>query len=119
MEQGEIEALLAQAKKGNQRAFNSLFDTHWEYVYRFLVQRIQNDQLAEEIAIESFAKAFDNIKNFNSNYTFKTWVITIAKNNLIAGPDAPRFNFSKLIISILNFLKRNFKGVKEKYDKCS
>ena len=83
MEQGEIEALLAQAKKGNQRAFNSLFDTHWEYVYRFLVQRIQNDQLAEEIAIESFAKAFDNIKNFNSNYTFKTWVITIAKNNLI------------------------------------
>ena len=49
MERSEIEALLSQAKKGNQRAFNSLFDTHWEYVYRFLVQRIQNDLLAEEI----------------------------------------------------------------------
>ena len=83
MEEGDIEALLRQAKNGNQRAFNSLFDIHWEYVYRFLMQRIQNNQLAEEIAIESFAKAFDNIKNFNSSYTFKTWVITIAKNNLI------------------------------------
>ena len=83
MEEGDIEALLRQAKNGNQRAFNSLFDTYWEYVYRFLVQRIQNNQLAEEIAIDSFAKAFDNIKNFNSNYNFKNWVITIAKNNLI------------------------------------
>ena len=34
-------------------------------------------------------------------------------------PDAPIFNFSKLTILISNFLKRNFNGVKEKYDKCS
>ena len=41
------------------------------------------------------------------------------KNNLIAGPDAPKFNFSKLNIFISNFAKRNWRGVKAKYDKCS
>ena len=43
----------------------------------------------------------------------------LAKNNLIAGPEAPRFNLSKFTIFILNFPKRNLSGVRAKYDKCS
>lgn len=83
MDEQEIKNALSQANKGSQRAFNALFDAHWDYVFRFLFQRTQNEQLADELAIETFAKAFDNIEAYDPQFSFKTWLITIAKNNQI------------------------------------
>lgn len=83
MDEHEIKKALFQAKKGSQRAFNTLFDAHWDYVFRFLFQRTQNELIADELAIETFAKAFDNINAYNTQFSFKTWLITIAKNNQI------------------------------------
>ena len=36
---------------------------------------------AEEIAIESFAKAFDQLDRFDEKLSFNSWLITIAKNH--------------------------------------
>ena len=35
---------------------------------------------AEDIAIETFSKAFDKIATYDPSYEFKTWLITISKN---------------------------------------
>jgi len=83
MDDQEIKNVLSQANMGSQRAFNTLFDSHWDYVFSFLFQRTQNEQLADELAIETFAKAFDNIKTYDAQFSFKTWLITIAKNSQI------------------------------------
>lgn len=69
-----------QAKTGKQTAFNFLLDTYWNEVYAFQLIRVKNEFEAEEITIETFAKAFDKINTFKEEYTFSTWLIAISKN---------------------------------------
>ena len=76
----EIDEAIARAKKNDQKAFNYLLDTFWDYVYGFQLKRTHNENDAEDITIQTFSKAFDKIDTFDENYTFKTWLITISKN---------------------------------------
>ena len=69
-----------RAKQGSQIAFNFLLDYFWKDVYNFQLKRIQNDNDAEDITIQSFSKAFDKIHTFDERFKFKTWLITISKN---------------------------------------
>ena len=76
----EEEELIFQAKRNDQKAFQVLFDLNWEYLYNYQLKRIGNSQIAEEISIQTFTKAFDRLDSFDSKFTFKTWLITISKN---------------------------------------
>jgi RNA polymerase sigma factor (sigma-70 family) len=76
----EISQAIEKAKENNQIAFNFLLDKFWNDVYGFLLKRTENENDAEDITIEAFSRAFDKISSFDSNYRFKTWLITIAKN---------------------------------------
>lgn len=73
---------IKQAKKGNQIAFNFLLEAFWEYVYNYQLGKVKNEEDAEDITIQTFSKAFDNIDKFNEEYQFKTWLIAISKNVL-------------------------------------
>jgi RNA polymerase sigma-70 factor (ECF subfamily) len=64
----------------DQIAFNFLLDTFWNDVYGFQLKRTENENDAEDITIQTFSKAFDKISTYNSDYEFKTWLITISKN---------------------------------------
>ncbi len=68
------------AKTNNQKAFGYLFETFWDYLYQYLLKKTGNEDQAEDIAVRTFAKAFDRIETFNPKYTFETWLITISKN---------------------------------------
>ncbi|MBU2939319.1 sigma-70 family RNA polymerase sigma factor [Lacinutrix sp. C3R15] len=76
----EIEEAIQQAKKNKQKAFNFLLNTFWDDVYGFQLKRIQNENDAEDITIQTFSKAFDKIETYNTDFKFKTWLITISKN---------------------------------------
>lgn len=76
----EIEKQIENAKSGKQGAFKFLLDYFWNVVYGFQLKRVRNEHEAEDIAIETFAKAFDKIDSFDENYQFSTWLITISKN---------------------------------------
>lgn len=76
----EIEEAISRAKKNDQKAFNYLLDLYWDNVYGFQLKRVQNENDAEDITIQTFSRAFDKIASFNEMYTFKTWLITISKN---------------------------------------
>ena len=76
----EISEAIKRAKENDQKAFNFLLDTYWDDVYGFQLKRIQNENDAEDIAIQTFSRAFDRIETFDENYKFKTWLITISKN---------------------------------------
>lgn len=75
-----IQDNIAKAKKGDQVAFTFLLDFYWSEVYNFMLKRTQNETDTEDIAIETFAKAFDRISTYNPEYAFNTWLISIAKN---------------------------------------
>ena len=83
MKNSDEDALISRAIAYDQQAFNDLFNKHWDAVFSYLLQRTQNEAIAEEIAIETFAKSFDNIVSYNSKYNFQGWLIIIAKNTQI------------------------------------
>lgn len=74
---------ISQAKKGQQQAFNSLLEKHWDYVFNYLLKQTNDAYTSEEICIKTFAKAFDKIDQYDEKYAFKTWLITICKRLLI------------------------------------
>ncbi|MFD2551856.1 RNA polymerase sigma factor [Bizionia sediminis] len=76
----EITHAIERAKEKDQKAFNFLLDSYWDYVYGFQLKRVENENDAEDITIQTFSKAFDKIDTFNPDYSFKTWLITISKN---------------------------------------
>ena len=76
----EIKEAIKRAKENDQKAFNFLLDTFWDDVYGFQLKRIQNENDAEDITIQTFSKAFDRIETFDDSFKFKTWLITISKN---------------------------------------
>ncbi len=76
----DVQFAINRAKNQDQKAFNEIFHSHWEYLYNFQLKRTANSELAEEISIMTFAKAFDRIETFDSSYDFKTWLSTISKN---------------------------------------
>ncbi len=76
----KLESSISKAKKGNQTAFKYLLDTFWLDVYKYQLKRTNSENDAEDIAIQTFSKAFDKIHTFDEKYVFKTWLITISKN---------------------------------------
>jgi RNA polymerase sigma-70 factor (ECF subfamily) len=76
----DLKFAIKRAKNQEQKAFNEIFNSYWEYLYSFQLKRTTNKELAEEISIMAFARAFDRIETFDSSYDFKTWLSTISKN---------------------------------------
>lgn len=93
----EIAKQILNAKKGDQVAFTFLLDHFWNEVYGFMLKRTENETDAEDIAIETFSKAFDKISTYNPEFQFNTWLIAIGKNVHI---DMLRKKKSSLFIEI-------------------
>ncbi|MGO2101577.1 MAG: RNA polymerase sigma factor [Psychroflexus halocasei] len=71
---------IKKAKEGNQTAFKKLLDKYWDSVYAFQLKRTQNVYDTEEICIQTFSRAFDKLDQYQEQYNFKTWLLTISKN---------------------------------------
>jgi len=64
----------------NKTPFNKLLNDNWDYVFNYILKKTSNDYIAEEITIQTFSKAFQKIKLYDKKFSFKTWLISIAKN---------------------------------------
>ena len=76
----QLESSISKAKRGNRTSFKYLLDTFWLDVYKYQLKRTNSENDAEDIAIQTFSRAFDKIHTFDEKYVFKTWLITISKN---------------------------------------
>ena len=75
-----IADLVYAAKQEDQHAFRQLLDLHWNDLYGFLIKRTENENDAEDLCLQAFSKAFDKIDTYNDDFTFSTWLTSIAKN---------------------------------------
>ena len=75
-----ISVLVQAAKQEDQHAFRQLLDLHWNELYGFMIKRTENENDAEDLCLQAFSKAFDKIETFNNEFTFSTWLTSIAKN---------------------------------------
>ena len=76
----DLKETIEKAKKGNQIAFSHLLDHYWGQVYSFQLGRTKNENDAEDISIQTFARAFDKIDSYDISYEFGTWLVAISKN---------------------------------------
>ena len=79
-EEQKISDLVDAAKQDDQHAFRQLLDLHWNELYGFMIKRTENENDAEDLCLQAFSKAFDKIKTYNDEFTFTTWITSIAKN---------------------------------------
>lgn len=75
--------LVERAKNGDQKAYADLMHRYKKPVFHMILKMIRNRDDADDLTIEAFAKAFKNLKKFNPDYTFSTWLFRIATNNCI------------------------------------
>ncbi len=75
-------ALVTQvAVFGNKRAFDTLLRKYQSQVRRFLLSLTLGDvQLADDLAQDTFMKAYTNICKFRGLSSFPTWIMRIAYN---------------------------------------
>lgn len=75
--------IVENAVNGDERAFGKLLEKYYDSIYFLLLKKIQNEEDAEDLTMETFAKAFNNIDSYNPSYAFSTWLYRIAINNSI------------------------------------
>lgn len=68
---------------GDARAYNKLMFKYRDPVFFMLYEKVNDKELAKELTIEAFGKAFNKLHTYTSNFAFSTWLFTIAKNNYI------------------------------------
>jgi RNA polymerase sigma-70 factor, ECF subfamily len=75
-----LEQLAARAKAGCSQSFEAIIEQTKNRLFSFLMQIVANEHDAEDIAQESYVKAFRNLQTFDGRARFTTWLYTIAKN---------------------------------------
>ncbi len=73
------EELARQCQRGCRESFDRLVLRFEQRVLRFLDAMVNNRQDAEDLAQDTFLKAYKSIHRFNPEYKFATWLFTIAK----------------------------------------
>jgi RNA polymerase sigma factor (sigma-70 family) len=76
--------LIDEAVNSNdEQAFAKLMQRYRRPVYHMILKMVRNVDDAEDLTIESFAKAFRSLHRFKKDFTFSTWLFRIATNNTI------------------------------------
>ena len=69
------------AISGNKRAFDELVRRYQSPVRRFFLhQTLGDSQLSDDLAQDTFIKAYTNIASFRGLASFQTWIMRIAYN---------------------------------------
>jgi len=66
--------------KGDEKSLEILIERYLKPVYGFAYRYVNNAQEAEDITQEVFVRAWRNLKKFDKERSFKTWLFSIAKN---------------------------------------
>ena len=71
---------LDSLKKGDQAAFKRFFDDLFHHVWLYSWRITRDKDESEDIAIQSFAKVWEKVEDFNSVNELKKYVYVTAKN---------------------------------------
>jgi RNA polymerase sigma-70 factor (ECF subfamily) len=83
MENPQLLQLIELAQKKNQKAQSKLINEFWQDVFSFVLKKIQDKNIADEITVSVFSKVLAKLDLYDKNFKFKTWILTIAQNTVI------------------------------------
>lgn len=72
------------ARESNDRnAYTRLMNRYHDTLYFMLLKLTKNTFDAEDLAIQTFGKAFRNLQNYSPQFAFSTWLFKIGTNSYI------------------------------------
>jgi RNA polymerase sigma-70 factor (ECF subfamily) len=71
-------AVLTQVHQGNQDAFTQLVETYQRPVYNLCYRMLGDPEEAEDASQETFLRVYRNIKHYDAERPFSTWLLSIA-----------------------------------------
>jgi RNA polymerase sigma-70 factor (ECF subfamily) len=77
------EEIIIDYLNGEKAAFTEIVDRYLKPIYNFNYRLIGNKKDAEDVSQIVFTKAWKNIRKFDTEKGFKTWIFSIAKNSCI------------------------------------
>lgn len=83
MDKKELLQLIDLAKNKDQKAQTKLINSFWVDVFSFVLKKVQDQNIADEITVKVFSKVLSKLDLYDPNFQFKTWVLTIAQNTII------------------------------------
>ena len=74
------EDLARRARSGDEEAFSLIFDRFVRPITSFIYEMVGNRALAEELAQETFVRAYKNLDSLRCDAKLSTWLFGIARN---------------------------------------
>ena len=81
--QRDFQLVQRALENSDQQAFSELHKNYRDSLYYMMLKMTGNPVDADDLTIEAFGKAFQNLDNYTPNYAFSTWLFRIATNNCI------------------------------------
>jgi RNA polymerase sigma-70 factor, ECF subfamily len=89
-------ALVIAAQGGDMNAFGELFDRYYDVVFRFVLFRMGDRTLAEDIAQETFVRALRRITSVSyQGRDIGAWFVTIARNLIFDHVKSSRYRLEQ------------------------
>jgi len=76
-------ALLAQARTGSRDAFCELMRLHQAQVHAYLGRAVRSRDIVDDLAQETFLKAYRSLAAFKGDSTLRVWLLGIARNEVL------------------------------------
>jgi RNA polymerase sigma factor (sigma-70 family) len=68
----------------DERAYSELMGHYQKAVYQLVVKMVHQSDVAEDLALEVFVRAFRSLHTFRPEFAFSTWLFRVATNLCIA-----------------------------------
>lgn len=81
-EQDETE-LIARSVDGDSVAYAELVNRYKDALYYHCFAIVRDEDVAEDMAQETFISAYYHLKRYNNNYRLSTWLFKIATNKCL------------------------------------
>jgi RNA polymerase sigma-70 factor (family 1) len=101
-EKHDDSGLVQLLQKGNVKAFDSLFVAYSPKLFGFALKYFKNETDAEELVQEIFVKVWENRQTLKSELSFKSYLFTIALNQI-----RKHFNKKATSLRYLESLRNN------------
>ena len=79
----EEAALIEDCLAGNMPAFDRLVRLHTPRVFNYLLHMTRHRQDAEDVAQQTFIKAYQHLASFDRSHSFIAWLLTIARRTAL------------------------------------
>ncbi len=76
----QVEDLVERARAGDRPAFARLVDEYQDKIYGYVYRMLGDAEEAEDVAQETFLRAFQSLPSFRGAASFHTWLYRIASN---------------------------------------